>query len=746
MMIKLIVNVTKILKKKNEYCKFKFEVTEDNKYYNSTKIAFGQIDDVYVGDTVEILGEEVVIKNRRLLKVITYSLLRDAETNEIEKYLLRLSKKLNIKAKSIKDLVEKHGKLSQDIILNDLDEASKFIENTTKIKRLRDSINGFTGFNKVKEYFESRGIKYDSYLEIYNKYGIGSIQMAKNEPYSLYKVLSFNEMDNLAEHNGFKYNSRMRIREALINTILETMNYTGEIFVDISKENLNNATRNYLIRSGAFIGCPELADDEISGMLQILKEKGVLVSNSNYEEDILFIYKYWDLQNKVAIRIDTHVKDNSYTNGYIKIGQNDIRKYLLNTTINYNDKQLEAISGALNSKLTIITGGPGTGKTQVIRGIVQSYENRFKEINPFKSPIIKTCAPTGKAAKRVEELTGNKAMTIHRMIGIRDFERGFKDLDSIDAELIIVDEASMLDGSLFCDLINSIKPYTHLVLVGDQNQLPCIGKWNIFNDLIEIAKTEGLDYIQYCELNEVYRQNKGSSIVTNAYKVLHNETSNDLDFELNEEFRIHNTNDIFVTKYLVLKAIEEHIKLGFSIDKLQILTLSNEGLLGVKELNRDIQAFLSRVNKEAIRDINKLEKFTIGEKVMQTRNNYSLGVFNGEVGIIKSKINNDKLTVDYGDKYVEYDRDNINEIELAYVITVHKSQGSEFEKVILIADDNKFMMEKSLLYTAITRAVREFSFIGEANLLKEAVGKDRKNIERTNYLKKMLMVEKGLLF
>jgi len=389
-----------------------------------------------------------------------------------------------------------------------------------------------------------------------------------------------------------------------------------------------------------------------------------------------------------------------------KLEERCLFKSFDNNNINLDEKQREAIEMIFKSNISILNGGAGTGKTFTVNQIIKEYNNQ-------RDDSICLLAPTGKASKRMTEMTNLPAQTIHRKINLFDEEA---ETEEIIEDFIIVDESSMMDAFLFFKLLECVREDAKILLVGDFNQLPSVGAGLILRDLIESG------VIQTTTLTKIFRQSEESKIFEIAYNISH-----DLDVDLVD------TNDfIFIEKETDEEIMNEILK-NYDNKNSQVLSLMRKGVVGTNNLNNVIQ---STFNSKSLVKFNS-SAYKIGDKVIQNVNNYDLGVFNGESGVI-TQLNEELIVVDFGDKEIEYLEDNINEIQLAYAITVHKSQGSEWDTVIIpISKNNKIMNNKNLIYTAITRAKNKVIIIGSKAEFLEAI-KRVENLERNSRIKEKL--------
>ena len=390
--------------------------------------------------------------------------------------------------------------------------------------------------------------------------------------------------------------------------------------------------------------------------------------------------------------------------------------------------------------MIILTGGPGTGKTTTLNAIISILER--KNLKVFLT------APTGRASKRLTELTGHEAKTIHRLLEMKYDEKkhcrifNYNESNKLNCDVVIIDETSMVDVLLFEALLRAIKPSCKLIITGDSAQLPSVGAGNVLHDLIEGQ------VLPIIELKTVFRQAQKSLIITNAHKIVSGEYP-DLATKDNDFFFFLRSNPVLALQ-LVVSLVKDRLPktYGYSpIDDIQVIAPSRKGFLGTNELNRVLQNEINPPDslKSEIKTLNGV--FRLGDKVMQNSNNYQIewekngesgsGIFNGDIGKIIS-ISKEKVTIDFDGKIVEYVFEQLNQIELAYAITVHKSQGCEFKVVIIPVQDGFDMLNhRNLLYTAVTRAKKLLILIGNEQVIFRMVDNVR-NTERFTCLKNML--------
>ncbi len=433
-----------------------------------------------------------------------------------------------------------------------------------------------------------------------------------------------------------------------------------------------------------------------------------------------------------------------YDNLNINI-EDEIVSFEKNNNIKFHDSQREAIKGALENGVEIITGGPGTGKTTIINCITEIFEKANMKVY--------MAAPTGRAAKRMSETTGREAKTIHRMLEMGVSEDDTEEVFSkgeetpLECDVVIIDEASMIDIILMNTLLKAIALGTRIIIVGDVDQLPSVGPGNVLRDLIESK------CVKVVRLKEIFRQSKESMIIVNAHRINDGEmpiiNKKDKDFyfiECSEPKKIVNT-----LLELSNRRLPKFNKSWHKIHDIQILSPMRKGILGVSSLNKELQSVLNPKNDSKKEMEFKDYIFRVGDKVMQTKNNYSLkwtrasgegeaeglGIFNGDVGYIED-IDEEKETIQVlfdNERRVVYENLYLDEIDLAYAVTIHKSQGSEFPVVIMPAFKGPpLLMNRNLLYTGITRAKRLVVLVGSLKSINFMVQND-KIFERYSLLK-----------
>lgn len=566
-------------------------------------------------------------------------------------------------------------------------------------------------------FLQQYGISLALGAKIYNQYGDTMYQVLQENPYKLAEDIQgvgFKIADEIAAKAGIAGNSEHRVRSGLFYVLAQA---TTEGHVYLPKQVLFGRGRDLLgVEEELLEKC--LMDLAIERKV-ILKE---LPNASGQTRQIVYSSQYYYLELNVARML--HDLNISCEEDEVRIDRR-IRKLEKNEDISLDDLQREAVREAVRNGLFILTGGPGTGKTTTINAIIRYFESEGMD--------ILLAAPTGRAAKRMTEATGFEASTIHRLLelsgGMEDesahvrFERN--EQNPLEADVIIIDEMSMVDIFLMHALLSAVLPGTRLVLVGDMNQLPSVGPGSVLKDLIYSR------CFHVVELTTIFRQATESDIVVNAHKI-HRGEKVTLDNKSRDFFFLKRY-DVNVILKVIVTLIQQ--KLPRYVDAnpmdIQVLTPMRKGVLGVENLNSILQRFLNppspdKAEKETARGI-----FREGDKVMQIRNNYQLeweirgkhgivaesgmGVFNGDLGTVR-EINpySELLTVEFEEgRFVDYEFKQLEELELAYAVTIHKSQGSEYPAVIIpLLGGPRLLMTRNLLYTAVTRARRCVTLVG----------------------------------
>lgn len=632
-----------------------------------------------------------------------------------------------------KKIVNKFGEDTLNILDNNI-ERLKEIEGIGK-KKLETIIESYREQRELKNitiFLQTHGLSVNQCLKIYKKYGASSVDTVKNNPYILCDEISgigFKTSDKIARSLGIEVDSPFRIQSG-IRYVINEFCANGHTFMP--KDELIKEASNVLTVSG------DIIEENIKNAAL---DRKIKLEKVNDKEGVFTIPNYYcelGITNRILTLAISNFQDISVDVEHL------ILQFEKKNNITFAESQKDAIISAFQNGIEIITGGPGTGKTTIIKCIIEIFETCGLK--------VLLGAPTGRAAKRMSESTGKEATTIHRMLDMGVFEKEESvfvtnaEEHSLEADVVIIDEASMIDITLMNALLKSIKVGTRLIIVGDVDQLPSVGAGNVLNDFIESGFTKVV------RLKEIFRQGKESMIVVNAHKINKGEMP-----KLNEK----GTDFFFIRNDIqegILNTIIDLIntrlpKFNSNWDKLksiQVLVPMKKGVLGVTNLNERIQNVLNPKAPYKKEKEFRSMVFREGDKVMQIKNNYSLkwtriagkgeheglGVFNGDMGFIESiDLEGKKLSIIFDDeRRVIYDFMYLDELDLAYAITIHKSQGSEFPVVIIPAYMGApLLMNRNLLYTGITRAKEMVVVVGIPKALKYMVDNTR-SMERYSSL------------
>lgn len=613
-----------------------------------------------------------------------------------------------------KDIISKFGDETMEVLEKN---PERLLEITgigpKKLHKIKEALENGRGARKILVDLSELGIYGNDAYRIYNKYFDDAKKIIMENPYRLIKDVKgfgFLKADKIARTVGIKEDDLRRV-QAAISYLMYDSRLDGNIFLFESE--LKERTKRL------FNEIPK--DFDVA--LQELIIKGEVIRKPSYKDPRIYTSVLNIIENDAAVMTARMVERPKPFRPHI---ERILERLFSNENIIYDETQKSAIEKALTNNIAIITGGPGTGKTTIVKAILSG----LRELNLS----FMLAAPTGRAAKRMEESSGVPAATLHRLLSLRpsdDDEDNFDAIvEEIDTDVIIVDEMSMVDINLYQKLLSSVGENTCLILVGDADQLPSVGPGNVLKDLLEVKE------IPKVRLETIHRTHDDSEIAVVA-KMVKEGKEPPFNVENSDVFFIDevNNND-FLNKVvdLVDRRLPEHY--GFNkINDIQILSPMRKGILGVNNLNKVLQEKLNPEKKLFLKYNDKI--FKLGDKVMQITNNYekkiryktverenNSGVFNGDIGIITDvDMENSELTVLFSDDYYAvYDDDELNELELSYATTVHKSQGSEFPCIIFISwMKNIFLNNRNLLYTGITRAKELLIAIGSRSIFYDSI-------------------------
>ncbi len=608
------------------------------------------------------------------------------------------------------NIVEELGLDCINIILEDINKLD-LVHGMTKGKK--DVI-----YNTLKDNYASEqvfvrlygfGLSAKMIHRLYEAYGDKAANKIEEDPYCLiYEVegFGFKKSDSLALNLGFSEDDIKRIKAAILYTLNVVCYQQG--FTFLTHEQLINSAKGLLNNN------PNINDSVYSDAINDLKnDNRLIVENEHYYEPTLHKAEC-KLSEKILKMSKSKAK--LFKEDKIKNCVNEVEELI---NISYTPLQKEAIISALANKLSIITGGPGTGKSTILKGILNSYA-RLNDISTSDDEMsykVLLVAPTGRAAKRMTEATQFKASTIHKALGY-NYEGGFtyNEHSLLSYSLVIIDEASMLDVLLAQSLFSALPNSCSVILVGDANQLPSVGPGNVLADLM------ATDIFKTTALNQIMRQAKDSDIVTLSHMILNEKVSYNIFSKRKEIFYYnYDTKDIIDGIY---KILDNFISSGGDIySSIQILAPMYAGAAGIDAINNAIQ---SKYNLETEKFIKRdLALFKKGDKVLQLKNDSELDIMNGDIGKIIDIVKHDDkdaMLIDFDGRVVTYYANNIDNLKLAYAISIHKAQGSEFDNVILpVLPSYQIMLKKKIIYTAVTRAKRKLIVLGKLESIEKAI-------------------------
>lgn len=543
-------------------------------------------------------------------------------------------------------------------------------------------------------------------MRIFQRYGLKTIDIIQENPYVLIdevEGIGFKRADEIGLKVGFSYDSPLRISAVILYLLQEYANKYGDTFVNRLK--LIEYTFTFLKVDDNLFVEESMIEDMIHQMesnhkLAIIEERIGLMTLYNSEKSIAF-----KVQSLIKRDVDLINSD---------VLKSAVSEFESMNGITYTTNQREAILQALSNPFTIITGGPGTGKTTIVKGIVNVFISLHSGDRYIKDKI-KLAAPTGKAAKRLSEATELPAMTIHRLLGY-DYTGHFAydEYNTIDASLIIIDEASMLDVALADQLFKSIHNNTKVVIVGDDNQLPSVGPGQVLADLLNSS------LIPTVKLYKIHRQATDSSIIQLAYDILNQQlTENVLGYHHDRSYIRANESEV---PDKIMSVIQEAIDEGFDLwEDIEVLIPMYKGECGIDRINQLLQAKFNQENKQQSITFGT-KVFYYRDKVMQLVNQPEDGIMNGDLGVVCGILDEREMLVDFSGNVVKYNVKDFDNLTLAYAISIHKSQGSEFKVVIMpLVRSYTIMLKRKLLYTAVTRAKEKLIMIGEFSALKRGI-------------------------
>lgn len=630
------------------------------------------------------------------------------------------------------NLVNKFGESTLDVI--EFNPSRLAEVRGVSPKKAQDIANEVASVKKMQNavmLMQNYNISTNLAIKIFNLYGDNTDKILKNNPYKLTEDIDgvgFFTADKIAQEVGVGFDSKFRFRAGIVHCLKDECDKGGNTYV--TKSNLENEVFELLrLNSNEYL-------DTFQTVLETMESDGVIKIIVKDDDCIVALTKYFNLEKIVAATLNLYVL-NKIENG-INVDEN-INLFEQLNHIKMHEKQREAVTMAINNGVSVITGGPGTGKTTIVKCVLHLFKQMGKK--------VKLLAPTGRAAKRLSESCNFEASTIHRALEV-DYNSPsmfkYNNMNKLSADVVIVDEISMVDIQLMYFLIRALKRNCQIVFVGDKDQLPSVGAGNVLADIL------ASNVIPNVCLTQIYRQSENSLIITNAHLInsgkmpeLNNSSSDFFFTSKQEPAEALNT---------IIEMCTTRIPKFLNIDssKIQVLAPMKAGLCGIDNLNKCLQEQLNPLKGFSSEIVTERYSFRLNDRVMQTTNNYErewvkdsergTGVFNGDIGTIThidGAINELIVTFEDG-RVARYTKADLSEIMLSYAITIHKSQGSEFDCVIIpVLSGPPMLLTRNLLYTAVTRAKRMVVLVGSELCIKRMV--------RNNYTQKRFTLLKDFL-
>ncbi len=668
------------------------------------------LDDMYIfkGDVVEHP------KYGLQFNVVEYERLKPADEDGLVAFLSSDLFK-GIGERLAKSIVDTLGKNVLDEILKD-ESCLLLVPKMTskKAHTIYETLMKYEESHQIIVYLTELGFNMKDALDIYNTYKSETIIHIEHNPYCLTDFISFLKVDEIALKLNIEVFDERRIKACIIYMMKKLLFTNSDTYLEYDE--ILESVFNYL-KIDLNIDDFDLYLEELINENKIILLDNKYYLKEMYDSEINIINTIKYLENK---KIDKLFLDNR------------IEELERVNNIKYNDKQKEAIKKSLENNITIITGGPGTGKTTIIKAICELYQNIFQLSYEELTNRIALLAPTGRASKRMSESTNLPASTIHRFLKWNKETNEFliNEYNKNDHHLIIVDEVSMIDLNLLDSLFKGLTKNIKLVLVGDHHQLPSVGPGNILKDLIES------DLIDTIYLDTLYRTDENSYITTLAHEIKDNNLS-DSFLETKGDYTFLKCHSIKENlKNLCLQLIAK----GYDYKRVQIMAPMYAGVNGIDNLNKELQnIFNPKTNQNEIKYGDVI--FRENDKILQLVNLPEENIYNGDIGIIKNIVKIENKTfiyIDFDGNLVKYETKDLNKITHGFVISIHKSQGSEFEVVImLISNSYKRMLYKKLIYTGITRAKRKLILVGDPDAFLYAVNNNSEKNRKTNLLEQL---------
>lgn len=692
--------------------------------------AVGIMPQASVGDTVNLTGFFITHKTYgKQFSVSVCEICRPTESADILKYLSSGAIK-GIGAVTAQRLVSEFGESTLDVMENQPDRVAR-LRGITESKALAFSaqLKANTGVRTLMLFLGEYGISNTSSVKIYNAFGAGCVEKIKENPYILCSGefgVTFENADFIAKRENLEAESNVRLR-AGITYVLKHNEQNGHTCLPKNKL-IEISSRLLQVNPELVAGC----------MDEMVFDRSV-IGDKIGDEDFVFTTQLHLIETYIASRVKMMLEFDAEKIDDI---EQEIKICEKNDGIEYAELQKQAVTSALTEGMLILTGGPGTGKTTTLNAIINILKRKGKK--------VLLSAPTGRAAQRMSEVTGDEAKTLHRMLEVSWDKQdnpvfNKNERNQLKCDALIIDEVSMVDSYIFESVMRALPLGCRLILVGDSDQLPSVGPGNVLGDLIESG------VVPVIRLNEIFRQAQKSLIVTNAHKIV-NGVMPDLK-KVDKDFFFIYKSDKTSGAETILDLCSERLPkaYGYSpLENIQVLSPSKKGELGTAELNRKLQARLNPKSDDKAEVTIGSRTFRTGDKVMQIKNNYDIswykdngetgeGIFNGDIGIIQNIDKKSKsIKINFYDKTAVLTYDYASELDFAYAITVHKSQGNEFDAVVIpMFSGPPQLYYRNLLYTAVTRAKKTLILVGVPQTVEYMVNNNRRT-KRYSGLKEFL--------